>query len=50
MMFPQLLLSTSRKDKPRANVLTNFASSVDLAQPLCFVLFRPPLEELLEHG
>lgn len=50
MMLPQLLLSSGRKDKPRTNVLTNFACSVDLAQPLCLVLLCPALEELFEHG
>lgn len=50
MTFPQWLLSTGRKAKFRTNMLTNFASSVDFAQPLCFILFCPPLEELFKHG
>lgn len=50
MIFPQLLLSTGRKAKFRTNMLTNFASSVDFAQSLCFILFGPPLEKLFKHG
>lgn len=32
------------------NQLTSFANSIDFAQPLRFILFRPPLEELFEHS